>query len=78
MLLRSGADTEDCIMPDNKVSWADHIMFDEKPVLIDGQLRSKRTVGLRTFYETNEKERRETLLSLFKAGRTDTVQQIHS
>ena len=79
MLLRSGIDTLDCIMPENSVTFAmttDEITYDKKQVLIDGPLRGKRIVGLRTYYESMEKERRGTLLSLFKNGRSEAVRQI--
>ena len=39
---------------------------DRKQVLIDSPLRNKRILGLRTYFKNVEKERRGTLISLFK------------
>ena len=80
MILRFGLDTLDCVaMPENTVAMAmatNLIVTDRKKVLIDGPLRSKRMVGLRTYFKKMENERRGTLMSLFKTGRSEAIQQV--
>ena len=49
---------------------------ERKQVLLDTLLRGKRMIGLRTYYKEMEKERRGTLISLFKTGNTVAVDQI--
>ena len=56
MLLRSGIDTEDCIMPEvTFATAADENTYDKKQVLVDGIIMGKRIVGLRTYYEKMER-----------------------
>ena len=49
---------------------------ERKQVLLDTRLRGKRIIGLRTYYKELEKERRGTLISLFKTGNVEAVDQI--
>ena len=82
MYLRSGR-TLDALdykeMPENTMATAMAMPMnapDRKQVLIDSTLRNKRILGLRTYFRNMEKERRGTLISLFKTGNGDAVNQI--
>jgi len=80
MILRSGRilDALDYVeMPENTVATAmttNMIIPDRKQVLVDSPLRNKRMIGLN--FKNVEKERRGTLMSLFKTGRSEAVHQV--
>ena len=44
--------------------------------MLDTRLRGKRIIGLRTYYKELEKERKGTLISLFRKDNTVAVNQI--
>ena len=74
MNLRSGRTLDYEEMPVNEIE--NFSLPDRKQVLLDSTLRGKRMIGLRTYFKDMEKERRGTLISLFKMGNVDAVNQI--